>query len=64
MLELQKLVLQQVSDQKELFKKELLKSLKWLNSEEIVMLKEWVLNQFSNRYMDMINETFYGIEVS
>jgi len=64
MLELQKLVLQQVSDQKELFKKELLKSLKWLNSEEIVMLKEWVLNQFSNRYMDMINETFYGIGVS
>jgi hypothetical protein len=64
MLELQKLVLQQVSDQKELFKKELQKSLKWLNSEEIVMLKEWVLNQFSNRYMDMINETFYGIGVS
>lgn len=63
MLELQKIVLQQVSDHKELFKKELLKSLKWLNSEEIILLKEWVLNQFSNRYRDVINETFYSLEV-
>jgi len=63
MLELQKIVLQQVSDHKELFKKELLKSLKWLNSEEIILLKEWVLNQFSYRYRDVINETFYSIEV-
>jgi hypothetical protein len=38
MLEHQKLVLEKVSNDRELFRKELLKSLKWLKSYEIYKL--------------------------
>jgi hypothetical protein len=58
MLELQKLVLQQVSDTKSLFRKELQKSLRWLDCHEIEILQDWVIQNFGNRYQDVINEVF------
>jgi hypothetical protein len=62
MLELQKFVLQQVCDQKELFRKELYKSISWLKLEEVELLREWVVNQFGQKYNDVINEVFCVVE--
>jgi hypothetical protein len=58
MLELQKFVLLQVSDTEMLFRKELQKSLKWLDYREIEMLHDWVIRNFGDRYQDVINEVF------
>ena len=62
MLELQKFVLQQVCDDAVLFKKELIKSLKWLSSPDIEQLKQWVWLEFGKTYADMIKEVFWAGE--
>jgi len=56
MLELQKFVLQRVYDDAILFKRELIKSVKWLSSADIEKLKQWVLLEFGNIYPDIIRE--------
>jgi hypothetical protein len=56
MLELQKFVLRQVCDNKELFIKEFHKSMKWLEYEEIEILRNWVLQTFGSRYKDLVME--------
>ncbi len=58
MLEHQKIVLKNVSTDKELFRKELLKSLKWLSPVEIALLSEWVYQEFSDKHPDIISELF------
>lgn len=58
MLKYTKTVLQKVSFNKDLFKKELQKSLRWLRKEEIIVLQTWCVINFGTMYMDVINEVF------
>jgi hypothetical protein len=56
MLELQKFVLQRVCDDAVLFKRELIKSLKWLSSPDLEHLKQWVWLEFGKIHGDVISE--------
>lgn len=59
MLELAKDILQKVSFDVNLFKKELFKAIKWLESqEEIKKLKEWCMRKFGKKYPQIIEEAF------
>ena len=58
MLELSKHVLQKVSFDRELFKKELRKSLRWIKPEERVPLKAWCMATFGAIYHDVIADVF------
>jgi len=58
MLEHQKLILEKVSNNKELFKKELVKSLKWLKSYEIYRLHAWLKKKFYLTHGDIIKDVF------
>ena len=58
MFELTKLTLEKVSFDKSLFKKELLKGIKWLKKDEALMLKVWCLATFGNQYAPIIKEVF------
>ena len=58
MLELQKFVLQHVHHDAMLFKKELIKSILWLDYTELVKLKEWVWSEFGNTHSEIINDVF------
>lgn len=51
-------VLEKVSFNRDLFRKELLKSLKWLQNEEVNVLKVWCIINFGAIYMDIIAEAF------
>jgi hypothetical protein len=57
MFELCKEILQKVSFDKSLFRKELIKSTKWLKKEELVLLQSWCLATFGH-YKDVINDVF------
>jgi hypothetical protein len=58
MLELSKKILQKVSFDRQLFKKELRKSLNWVKPSERVLLKTWCLATFGATYRDVILEVF------
>ena len=58
MLKYTETILEKVSFSKELFKKELRKSLKFLEKEEVTILKTWCILNFGALYMDIILETF------
>lgn len=58
MLELQKFVLQEVCTDATLFKKELIKSVKWLSSADIEKLRYYVMLEFENMHSAIINEVF------
>jgi len=58
MLEHQKIVLQNVSHNKELFAKELKKSVIWLKSHEVYSLYKWVNENFGETHNDVIQEVF------
>lgn len=60
MLEMSKIVLQQVSFDRKLFRKELIKMLKWLKPSERTLLYSWCLTRFE-KYRDMILEVFRQI---
>lgn len=64
MLEFSKKILKKVSFDRTLFKKELKKSLKWLNRDEIIALKVWCLAQFGTQYSDLIMEVFESTHVA
>jgi hypothetical protein len=57
MLEFTKKILAKVSFDKSLFKKELSKSIGWLNKKEVISLKIWTLTTFS-QYKNTILEVF------
>ena len=57
MLEFSKKILQKVSFDKGLFKKELQKSVIWINKHEKAVLKIWALTYFSH-YKEIIQEVF------
>jgi len=59
MLEHQKVVLLGVSDNKQLFRKEIYKSLRWLNADEIGQLRRWIIERFNGIYDKLIREVFY-----
>lgn len=50
------MVLQKVSFDRKLFKKELIKSRNWLKKEELTALKAWALVTFAGMYDDLILE--------
>ncbi len=58
MLEHQKVVLIGVSNNPELFRKELYKSIIWLNSDEIGNLRRWIKDKFDGIYDKLIREVF------
>jgi len=64
MFEHTKLILQKVSFDKNLFAKELKKSLKWLKKEEALMLKAWCIGTFGYTYKDAILEAFKSVNAS
>jgi hypothetical protein len=57
MLEFTKKILSKVSFDKNLFKKELSKSARWLSKQEVLTLKIWALSTFS-QYKNTILEVF------
>ena len=56
MFEYTKEILQKVSFDKQLFRKELVKALKWLKPDEKKMLMVWAISNFGNKYMDVIHQ--------
>ena len=60
-LELQQLALQNLSEDKELFKKELVKSLRWLRSYEIYQLHRWLKDNYYETHNEIISDVFYFI---
>ena len=58
MLDYTKLILRKVSLSRELFGKELKKSIKWLKKDEILLLQTWCIITFGDIYGDVIRETF------
>ena len=64
MLEFSKKILKKVSFDRALFKKELKKSLKWLNRDEIIALKVWCVAQFGTQYSDLIAEVFESTQLA
>jgi len=68
MLEYTKTILAKVSFDNSLFKKELQKSLRWLDNTEIEELKKWVFKAYGEKHEIAINEVFSqkllsGIEI-
>ena len=57
MLEFSKKILRKVSFDKNLFKKELSKSVRWVRKKEVSTLKIWALSTFS-QYKNTILEVF------
>ena len=64
MLEYIKTILIKVSFDIKLFEKELRKSLKMLVPQEMLELKEWCLQKFSEIYHRIINKVFAKTELS
>jgi len=58
MLEHQMKVIKNVSQNKLLFKKEINKSLEWLDGEEIYTLKSWLDKNFRETHGDIIDGLF------
>ena len=58
MFELSKQILQKVSFDKILFKKELIKAYKWLKPEERILLYAWCIATFGHAYKDVIGEVY------
>ena len=58
MYEFCKEILEKVSFDRLLFKKELQKAVKWLKQDEALLLKAWALATFGHLYKDVIMETF------
>lgn len=63
MLDHQKLLLQKLSHDKGLFRKEIVKSFKWLRSYEILSLHRWLKENYGRTHSDVIHEVFEFIVV-
>jgi len=61
MLEYTKTILRKVSFDAELFKKELQKSLKWLNNDDVNSLYNWLIENYYHSHKSIINEVFSHI---
>lgn len=58
MMELSQQVLQKVSFDSRLFRKELIKARRWLGQHDQLVLKAWCLATFGHMYKDVIVEVF------
>ena len=58
MLELSKSILEKVSFDKTLFRKELKKAIKWVKPDKKTLLKVWCLATFGHEYAEEIMEVF------
>ncbi len=58
MFEYSKKVLEKVSFDKTLFRKELIKAINWIRPDEKTLLKVWCLSTFGNEYQQEIIEAF------
>ena len=58
MMEFSKQILQKVSFDRRLFKKELIKARRWLGQHDQLVLKAWCLATFGNEYKEVILEVF------
>lgn len=56
MLEHQKIVLRGVSHDKSLFRKELIKSMAWLNANDQTELRSWVSQIYRDQYPNIIKD--------
>jgi len=61
MLDHQKFVLDKLSCDKELFRKEIIKSFKWLKSYEILQLYRWLKKKYGHTHADVIKDIFQHI---
>jgi hypothetical protein len=61
MFELSKNILEKVSFDKILFRKELIKALKWLKPDEKTLLMVWCISTYENQYKDVITEVFKNV---
>ena len=59
MLEHQKIVLNGVKNSKKLFKKELIKSMIWLNAHDQTKLRRWVREKFYHLHAEIIKDVLY-----
>jgi hypothetical protein len=58
MLEHQMMMIENVSDSSDLFRKELIKSIKWLDVRQLCIFKSWVVEKFNGIYGDIIGSIF------
>lgn len=58
MLQLSQQVLQKVSFDPRLFRKELVKAVRWVGDRDKLLLKAWCLATFGHMYQDVIIEVF------
>ena len=58
MLEFCKKILEKVSFDRHLFKKELMKSITWVKTEELEVLRRWCLIKCGNLYSQLIEDSF------
>ena len=56
MLDHQKLVLKNVSSNAGIFRKEFVKSLRWLNKAERNQLLQWIRTNFNGYYQDLMKD--------
>lgn len=58
MLEHQMSILEKVSEDKDLFRREIIKSFRWLKSYEIIQLHFWLKKNYSQSHGDVIRDIF------
>jgi len=61
MLEHQKTILNKVSYNRKLFRKELEKSIKWLSRDDLLALYTWLTIHYSAKYLDVISDVFNSL---
>jgi hypothetical protein len=63
MLDRQIKLLEKISYDKNLFKREIIKSFRWLKSYEIVLLHKWLKKNYGKTHSDVIRDVFEFITV-
>jgi hypothetical protein len=63
MLKHEIILLEKVSYDKNLFKKEIIKSFRWLKSYEIILLHNWLKKNYGKTHGDVIRDVFEFISV-
>jgi hypothetical protein len=64
MLDMSKTILEKVSFDKILFRKELSKAIQWLKPDEKMILKVWALGTFGHMYKDVILDVYKSVTKS
>lgn len=64
MLEFKKRILQKVSFDLEIFEKELNKAAKWMMDDELMELKSWCKNNFSDNHQVIIDKCFQAEKIA